>query len=364
MSKSFDASAQGFPHSGAEILAPTQPDQPPNLEEKTWLVTGSAGFVGSHLVDRLLAESEAQVQAGQPGFGVIGVDNFDPFYHPDIKKRILQSHLAHPRFQLVQADIQDPQSLAALSGSISAPLAGIIHLAAVAGVRPSLVDPARYLRINVLGTQHLLDFARQQGIQRFVFASSSSVYGTNPRLPWREQDLDLRPISPYAASKLSAEALGRVYSHHYGIRFTALRLFTVYGPRQRPDLAIHKFARRMLAGEPISVFGDGSTCRDYTYVTDTVAGIRAAMDWGDPNPEELFSVFNLGHGQRVSLMEMIRTLEQALEIPAHLDWQPEQPGDVAQTWADISRARQYLGYHPTLSFEQGIRRFVDWLKTG
>jgi UDP-glucuronate 4-epimerase len=326
----------------------------PNWSPESWLITGAAGFVGSHLVDRLLADSDAERAAGGAGFRVVGMDNFDPFYDPDAKHFAIQSHLAHPHYRFIQADIRDPQALA----SIPEVLTGIVHLAALAGVRPSLADPARYLAVNVLGTQTLLDFARQRNIRRFVFGSSSSVYGTNPHLPWRENDTDLRPISPYAASKISGEHLGRVYSHHYGIRFTALRLFTVYGPRQRPDLAIHKFARRLLAGDPVPLYGDGSTSRDYTYVMDTVAGIRAAMAY-DRVP---FSVFNLGNDQRVTLLEVVRGLEEVLGHKAKLDWQPEQPGDVSHTWADIRLAREQLGYAPQTSFLEGLQQFADWLQ--
>ncbi|NJL99817.1 MAG: NAD-dependent epimerase/dehydratase family protein [Synechococcaceae cyanobacterium SM2_3_2] len=325
------------------------------LSPETWLITGAAGFVGSHLVDRLLAESDAEIEAGKVGFRVVGVDNFDPFYDPNAKHFSIQSHLSHPHYRFIQADIRDPQALASIPESLT----GIVHLAALAGVRPSLADPARYLAVNVLGTQTLLEMARQRNIRRFVFGSSSSVYGTNPHLPWSEKDTDLRPISPYAASKISGEHLGRVYSHHYGIQFTALRLFTVYGPRQRPDLAIHKFARCILAGDPLPMYGDGSTSRDYTYVMDTVAGIRAAMAYdGDP-----WSVFNLGNDQRVTLLEVVQGLETVLGHKAKLDWQPEQPGDVSHTWADISLAGQKLGYAPKTSFLAGLQQFAEWLQS-
>jgi len=308
------------------------------------LVTGGAGFIGSHLVERLLAE----------GWRVTVVDNFDPFYDPAIKRRNL-ARCASEGFRLVEADIRDAGTLASrLDGSYDV----IVHLAARAGVRPSLKDPVGYYEVNVRGTQNLLELARQWGVRQFVFGSSSSVYGINPNVPWREDDSVLLPISPYASTKVSGELLGHVYSHLYGIRFLALRFFTVYGPRQRPDLAIHKFARRMLAGQPVPVYGDGSTRRDYTYIDDILAGLRAAMDYDASH----YEVINLGNNRTVSLMEMIRALEEVLEVEARLAFEPEQPGDVPQTYADISKARRLLGYEPRTEFRQGLRAFAEWLR--
>ena len=309
------------------------------------LVTGAAGFIGSHLVDRLLADGQQ----------VTALDNFDPFYPRDTKNRNVEAHVSHPRYRLVEADIRD---LDALRTALRDTYDVIVHLAARAGVRPSILDPLGYQDVNVKGTQNLLELARDLEVPQFVFASSSSVYGVNPNVPWREDDHVLLPISPYASTKVSGELLGHVYSHLYGIRFIALRFFTVYGPRQRPDLAIHKFARRMRAGQSIPVFGDGSTRRDYTFVDDIVSGIQGAMAY-DRSPYE---VVNLGNNQTVSLNEMIRALEEALGVTAALDRQPDQPGDVPQTWAAVEKARELFGYSPKTPFREGLNTFVDWLK--
>jgi UDP-glucuronate 4-epimerase len=309
------------------------------------LVTGGAGFIGSHLVDSLLAG----------GWRVTVFDNFDPFYDLAIKERNIAPHLQHANYTLVRGDLRDRASVAALaSGSYDV----IVHLAARAGVRPSIEDPVGYQEVNVAGTQLVLELARTLGVSQFVFASSSSVYGVNPRVPWREDDYVLQPISPYASTKVSGELLGHVYSHLYGMRFVALRFFTVYGPRQRPDLAIHKFARLMLAGKPIPVFGDGSTSRDYTYVADVVSGVKAAMDYsGSP-----YEVINLGNTNTVSLREMIAGLERALGVTARIERHPEQPGDVPQTWANVDKARALLGFAPTTAYEEGVTRFARWLR--
>ena len=308
------------------------------------LITGAAGFIGSHLVDRLLAD----------GWRVTAVDNFDPFYPRAVKDRNIAEHLRHPNYRLVDVDIRD---LDALRQQLSANYSVIVHLAARAGVRPSILDPIGYQDVNVKGTQNLLELAKELGVPQFVFASSSSVYGVNPNVPWSEEDHVLLPISPYASTKVSGELLGHVYSHLYDIRFVALRFFTVYGPRQRPDLAIHKFARRMAEGQSIPVFGDGSMRRDYTFIDDIVAGIRGAMDYsGSP-----FEVINLGNNETVTLLEMIRGLEQALGREAKIDWQPEQPGDVPQTWANVDKAQRLLGYQPTTAYRDGVVRFVEWL---
>src|SRR5262249_3208997 len=251
--------------------------------------------IGSHLVDRLLAE----------GWRVTAFDNFDTFYTRAIKQQNIAAHATHPEYRLVEGDLRDASGMrAALAGDYDV----VVHLAARAGVRPSLADPVGYQDVNVRGTQELLELARTWGVRQFVFASSSSVYGVNPRVPWSEEDHVLQPISPYASTKVSGELLGHVYSHLYGIRFVALRFFTVYGPRQRPDLAIHKFARLMLDGKPIPVYGDGSTRRDYTYIDDIIQGVRAAMTYaGSP-----YDVINLGNNETVTLTEMIDGLEAAL----------------------------------------------------
>jgi UDP-glucuronate 4-epimerase len=309
------------------------------------LVTGGAGFIGSHLVDSLLAD----------GHQVVVVDNFDPFYPRAIKEAQIAHQREHPGWSLIEGDIRDRD---ALSERVVGNFDVIVHLAAKAGVRPSILDPNAYQDVNVRGTQNMLEFARERRVPQFVFASSSSVYGVNPRVPWSEEDHVLKPISPYASTKVSGELLGHVYSHLYGIRFIALRFFTVFGPRQRPDLAIHKFARMILAGEPIQVFGDGSTRRDYTFVEDIVAGIRAAMLLDRP-----YEVINLGNNETQTLSTMIEGLESVLGRRAIIKRLEEQPGDVPQTWADVSKARQLLGFAPKVSYVEGINRFCQWLTT-
>ena len=309
------------------------------------LVTGGAGFIGSHLVDALVAD----------GWRVTVFDNFDPFYDPAVKERNVARHANNPEYTLIRGDLRDPAAVRSLG---EAAYDVIVHLAARAGVRPSIEDPVGYQEVNVAGTQQVLELARTIGVRQFVFASSSSVYGINPRVPWREDDYVLQPISPYASTKVSGELLGHVYSHLYGMRFIALRFFTVYGPRQRPDLAIHKFARLMLAGRPIPVFGDGRTSRDYTYIDDIVRGVRAAMTYDGSQ----YDVINLGNTQTVTLREMIAGLERALGTTAQIEWLPEQPGDVPQTWASADKARALLGYTPTTSYHAGIARFVEWLR--
>jgi UDP-glucuronate 4-epimerase len=309
------------------------------------LVTGGAGFIASHLVDSLLAD----------GWRVTVFDNFDRFYDPAIKEANVRAHAANTAYTLVRGDLRDAAAVDSLGGT---PYDVVVHLAARAGVRPSIEDPVGYQDVNVTGTQLLLELARRIGTQQFVFASSSSVYGVNPRVPWREDDHVLQPISPYASTKVSGELLGHVYSHLYGMRFIALRFFTVYGPRQRPDLAIHKFAKLMLAGKPIPVFGDGTTSRDYTFIDDVIQGVRAAMAY-TATPYE---VINLGNTRTVQLTEMIAGLERALGTTAKIERHPEQPGDVPQTWANIDKARALLGYKPATSYDAGVERFVEWFR--
>jgi UDP-glucuronate 4-epimerase len=307
------------------------------------LVTGGAGFIGSHLVDALLDD----------GRNVTVLDNFDPFYPRAVKEDNIAAQRGRPGWRLVEADVRDRRALGELDG----PFDAIVHLGAKPGVRPSLEDPQGHQDVNVGGTQNLLEFARERRVPHFVFASSSSVYGVNPRVPWSEDDHVLQPISPYASTKVSGELLGHVYSHLYSIRFIALRFFTVYGPRQRPDLAIHKFARLMQSGQPVPMYGDGSTRRDYTFVDDVVQGVRAAMEY-TASP---FEVINLGNDQTVSLREMISGLEEAMGRKASVLMMPEQPGDVPQTWANIEKARRLLGYAPQTSYRDGVRRFAEWL---
>jgi UDP-glucuronate 4-epimerase len=309
------------------------------------LVTGGAGFIGSHLVDSLLRDR----------YRVTVLDNFDPFYDRSIKRGNIAGHRDSRSWRLIEGDIRDAATINALPDAIDV----IVHLAAAVSVRPSIADPVRYQEVNVAGTQNLLELARQRGIRQFVFASSSSVYGVNPNVPWTEDDHVLQPISPYASTKISGELLGHVYAHLHGIRFLALRFFTVYGPRQRPDLAINKFAGLILNGRPIPLYGDGSTRRDYTYVDDIVAGVRAAMTY-EQTP---FEIVNLGNDRTVSLMEMVRALEEVLDRKASIEWLPEQPGDVPQTWASTEKARRLFGYRPKTSFVDGLRHFVDWMSS-
>ena len=316
---------------------------------KRVLVTGGAGFLGSHLVDRLVEEG---------GWRVTVLDSFDPFYDPAEKEARLAPHLASDAIALVRADLRDREALErALRADAPRGYDVIVHLAAKAGVRPSLEDPVGYQQVNVMGTQHLLELAKEWDTPQFVFASSSSVYGVDPNVPWREDHAVARPISPYAATKVSGELLGHVYAHLYGVRFVALRFFTVYGPRQRPDLAIRKFAQRMLRGETLPVYGDGSTRRDYTYVGDTIAGVRAAMD----HDASRYEVINLGNDRTVTLARMIEALEEVLGVESRIERFPTQPGDVPQTWADIGKAGRLLGYRPRTTFEEGLERFAAWL---
>ncbi|HVV74363.1 MAG TPA: SDR family NAD(P)-dependent oxidoreductase [Verrucomicrobiae bacterium] len=311
-----------------------------------FLVTGGAGFIGSHVCERLL----------QTGHAVWTLDDLNDFYEPQLKRRNLRDlqSLARP-FEFLQADLADTAALSRLFADVR--FDQVIHLAARAGVRPSLEHPGLYQRVNVEGTVNLLEAARKARVRKFIIASSSSVYGVNSKVPFAEADPIFQPISPYAASKLACEALGHVYHHVYGFDIVMLRFFTVYGPRQRPDLAIHKFARLIREGKPIPVFGDGSSARDYTYVTDTLEGIMACT-----RREFGYQVYNLGESQTVTLNRLIDLLERSLGKKAILDRQPAQPGDVPLTCADISKARSQLGYHPTVPIEQGIPLFVDWFK--
>ena len=311
------------------------------------LVTGGAGFIGSHLVARLLAEG---------GWRVVVVDDFNDFYDPALKRRNVGPHLGRADFALREADIRDRASLDEVFAETRFDC--VVHLAARAGVRPSLAEPVLYAETNINGTVNLLELAREHKVRQFVFGSSSSVYGENEKVPFAEDDPVNRPISPYAATKAAGELLCHTYSHLFGLRCVALRFFTVYGARQRPDLAIHKFARLISEGEPIPVFGDGTTRRDYTFVEDIVAGVRAAMDYEGSN----YEVVNLGGSRTVSLSELIALLERELGRKARLDRQPPQPGDVPQTYADVTKARRLLGYDPRTPIEEGIRRFVEWFK--
>ena len=312
--------------------------------KKEIIVTGGAGFIGSHLVEKLLNNN----------YAVTILDNFDPFYARSVKWKNISSFIDHPSLTIIEADILNA---AALEEKLTRNYAAIIHLAAKAGVRLSIENPIEYQDVNVKGTQNMLEFARHKNIKHFVFASSSSVYGVNPNFPWKESDAVLNPISPYASTKISGELLGHVYSHLFGIRFIALRFFTVFGPRQRPDLAIHLFSKKILHDQPITLFGTGTTRRDYTYVADTVEGIYNALHYSG----KLYEVFNLGNNHTVSLSEVVKNLESVFKKKAIIEYLPEQIGDVPITYADISKAEQLLNYLPKTDFRTGLGIFRNWL---
>jgi UDP-glucuronate 4-epimerase len=309
-----------------------------------FLVTGGAGFIGSHVCEELLRHGDS----------VWAFDDLNNFYDPQLKQRNIREiqSLAKP-FEFIYGDLTDRAALDQLLGS--AKFDQVIHLAARAGVRPSLAEPALYQRVNVEGTVNLLEAARLNGVKKITMASSSSVYGVNSKVPFAESDPIFAAISPYAASKLACEALGHVYHHVYGLDVVMLRFFTVYGPRQRPDLAIHKFARLISSGKPIPLFGDGSAARDYTYISDIVQGVMACTQ-----KEFGYEIFNLGESQTVKLHRLVELLESALNKKAVIERHPPQPGDVPITFADISKARQKLGYNPQVKIEQGLPLFIDW----
>ena len=309
------------------------------------LVTGGAGFIGSTLIDRLLAE----------GREVVAVDGFDPYYPEALKQRNLRGALGSEHFRLERADIRDGEAMERVFAA--GRFDGLVHLAALAGVRPSLVDPARYADVNVHGSSVVFDAACRHGAPRTVFASSSSVYGERSDGPFRETDPVERPVSPYAATKRAGELVAHTFHHAHGLPVVCARIFTAYGPRQRPDLAIRKFAERMLAGETIPVYGDGSSLRDFTFVDDLVDGLIRALD-----SDLGFEILNFGGGRKVSVKDVIATLEQTLGVAAEIDWQPSQTGDVGRTWADTTRARELLGFDPSVAFEEGVARFADWLR--
>jgi UDP-glucuronate 4-epimerase len=314
---------------------------------KNILVTGGAGFIGSHLVDRLLAERDWQVTV---------IDDFNDFYEPAIKRENIRAHLQTSHYSLKKLDIRDRACLNKVFDRSEFDC--IVHLAARAGVRPSLTQPQLYAETNINGTLNLLELARERRIKQFVFGSSSSVYGINAKVPFSEDDPIRQPISPYAATKAAGELLCHTYSHLYGLRCVCLRFFTVYGTRQRPDLAIHKFARLMTSGKPIPVFGDGTTRRDYTFIDDIISGVRAAIDYEGTK----FEVINLGESRTVELRELIVLLEKELAVTAEIQRQPLQPGDVPQTYAEIEKARRLLNYDPQTPIEEGIRKFVAWFR--
>ncbi|GET20908.1 GDP-mannose 4,6-dehydratase [Prolixibacter denitrificans] len=314
---------------------------------QTVLVTGCAGFIGSHLCESLLNK----------GFRVIGVDNFDPFYSRVIKERNLVSFIGQPYCSFAELDLANKDDLATFLKDKSPDI--IVHLAGKAGVRPSIDDPAGYIRANITATQNILDIMKEKGIRKMAFASSSSVYGNCPETPFRE-DMDVsNPVSPYAFTKKSCELINYTYHHLYQLDILNMRFFTVFGPRQRPDLAIHKFTRLLRNNEPIPMFGDGGTARDYTYVADTVAGIESAIDYLLKN-ENVYETVNLGNNHPVLLRDMIQTIAEEAGVKPVINQLPMQDGDVNITYADISRAKELLGYQPKTSFREGIKKFLMW----
>ena len=312
---------------------------------KNILVTGGAGFIGSHLVDLLLSENAWHVTV---------VDDFNDFYSPDIKRRNISAHLNNPNFSLFETDIRDANSLKIIFEKQTFDC--VVHLAARAGVRPSLSEPKLYAETNISGTLNLLELAKEFNVKQFVFASSSSVYGMNMKIPFSEDDKVSNPISPYAATKAAGELLCHTFSHLYDIRTICLRFFTVYGARQRPDLAIHYFCKLITEGKSIPVFGDGKTRRDYTYIDDIIQGVRSAIDYNQTKHE----IFNLGESETTELSTLIFLLEKNLGKTAIIDRKPFQPGDVPLTFSDISKAKKLLNYNPQTKIEDGIRKFVDW----
>ena len=309
------------------------------------LVTGAAGFIGSHLSERLLNE----------GAEVVGLDNFDSFYSREIKESNLLLCQSNKQFKLVEGDIRDAECVDSLCGKEKFDF--IIHLAAKAGVRPSIEDPVGYQDVNIKGTLVMLEGARNHGIKKFIFGSSSSIYGNNEKVPFCESDNVDFPISPYAATKKAGELLCHTYSHLYDIEITCLRFFTVYGSRQRPDLAIHKFSRLIESDEAIPVFGDGSMRRDFTYIDDIIDGVTGAID----NCHG-YEIYNLGESQPVRLDELIKAIEQALGKKAIINRLPVPPGDVRQTYADVSKAISRLGYNPKVGLKEGLTEFVKWFR--
>ena len=311
------------------------------------LVTGGAGFIGSHLVEALLAS----------GHQVGVIDDFNDFYDPALKWANINAFC--DRIDLHELDLRDAKRVKEAVGH--GRYDTIIHLAARAGVRPSLLDPQLYVDTNITGTLNLLEGARYGKVGQFIFASSSSVYGMAPTMPFREDMPLLQTISPYAATKLAGEQFCANYAHLYGIRTVCLRFFNAYGPRLRPDLAIHQFTSRIHRGQEIDVFGDGSMRRDFTYIDDTIQGVLAALDYAEPVIDRpIFDIFNLGESATTSVTELIELIEQALDKKAEINYLPERPGDVPRTYADITKAQLLLGYSPSTPISQGIPRFVDW----
>jgi UDP-glucuronate 4-epimerase len=313
------------------------------MDRETILITGGAGFIGSHLAERLLRD----------GLRVVVLDNFDPFYDPAIKRRNVAKALRHEAYRLVEGDIRDAETLDRLFGSES--VAAVVHLAARAGVRPSIADPVLYSSVNLDGTTQLLEACRRHRVARFIFGSSSSVYGNNPKVPFAETDPVDHAISPYAATKKAGEVLCHVYHHLHGMSVACLRFFTVYGPRQRPEMAIHKFAKLLAAGDEVEQYGNGSSARDYTYVSDIVEGIVRASRRATE-----YHIWNLGGSRTITLAELVRKIADGLGVPARVRELACQPGDVDRTWADVSRAGRDLDWAPGIDIDRGLALFLAW----
>jgi UDP-glucuronate 4-epimerase len=317
---------------------------------KHLLVTGGAGFIGSHLTRRLLGRGDR----------VTVLDDFNDFYDPARKRRNVEPFLAEPAYRLVEGDIRDEALVGRLfteHADDRGPFDAVVHLAARAGVRPSLSEPILYEDVNCIGTLRLLEAARRHGPQTFVFGSSSSVYGINEKVPFAEDDPVDLPISPYATTKRTGELLCFNYAHLYGLRCSCLRFFTVYGPAQRPEMAIHKFTDLLSRGKAVPLYGDGTTRRDYTYVDDIVDGLVAALDL-----QPKFEVLNLGGAETTALVDLVHMLAGELAVEPRIDYLPEQPGDVPITYADVGKARRLLGYSPRVPIREGLERFVSWYK--
>ncbi len=313
---------------------------------KKIVVTGCAGFIGSHLCEKLL----------DMGHEITGIDNFDPFYDVSVKKRNLDNFLGHPNFSFIEVDLAEKDQLETLFPE-KADL--IVHLAGKAGVRPSIEDPLGYIRANVTATQNILDIMKERGIKKMAFASSSSVYGNTKETPFSETMDVSNPISPYAATKKTCELINYTYHYLYGLDIVNMRFFTVFGPRQRPDLAIHKFTRLIREGKEIPMFGDGSTARDYTFIEDTLQGITGAIDYLFQH-KGVYEIVNLGNNQPVVLRDMIAAIYEATGEKPNIKQLPMQPGDVDITYADISKAQKLFGYQPKYDFKEGVKRFVEW----
>ena len=313
------------------------------MTTKRIAVTGGAGFIGSHLVDRLLEQ----------GHWVTCIDNFDTFYDPAVKRENVSGAMQHERFILVEGDIRDANLL--LETFKRNAIDTVVHLAARAGVRPSILHPKLYYDVNVTGTLCMLEAMREAGIKRMIFASSSSVYGNNPQVPFSETDPVDNPISPYAATKKAGELLCHTYHHLHGFDTYCLRFFTVYGPRQRPEMAIHSFVNRILKDEAITLFGNGTSARDYTYIDDIIDGVMSSIE-----RVKGYEVINLGEARTTSLMKLVSLIESQLGRKARIHWEPKQSGDVEQTYADIRKAHRLLGYEPQFSMLAGIREFCRW----